>query len=107
MISLTNRQTYYDISNQVGTLRLEGCITLTEDWRVNSFYGQILTTNSLCVGNFAYMEYPNGRSSKTLNEADTEQIIEISQLINSTIADLKYEIKQFQNQSETNKEEES
>lgn len=98
MISLTNRQTYYDISNQIGTLQLEGCVTLTEDWRVNTFYGQVLTTNSLCVGNFAYMEYSNGRSSKTLNEADTEQVVEISQLINDTIADLKEQIKQLQNQ---------
>ena len=107
MISLTNRQTYYDISNQVETLQLEGCVTLTEDWRVNTFYGQILTTNSLCVGNFTYMEYPNGKSSKNLNDIDTKQIIEISQLINDTIADLKEQIEQFKQQSEVNPQEES
>lgn len=107
MTLLTNRQTYYDISNQTETLQLSGSVTFTEDWRINTFYGQISTTNNLCVGNFSYIEYPNGRSSKTLNEAYTEQIIEIGQLINDTIADLREQIIQFQNQSEKEIEEES
>ena len=107
MTLLTNRQTYYNVSNQTESLQLSGSATFTEDQRINTFYGQVLTTNNLCVGNFSYMEYPNGRSSKTLNEAYTEQIIEISQLINNTIADLKEQIRQFQDHSEKEIKEES
>lgn len=107
MITLTNRQTYYNVFNQTETLQLNGSVTFTEDQRINTFYGQILTTTNLGVGNFSYMEYPNGTSSKNLNEANTEQILEIDQLLNNTIADLKQQINQLQNQSEINLEEES
>lgn len=107
MITLTNRQTYYNVSNQTETLQLNGSVTLTEDWRINTFYGQILTTTNLGVGNFSYMEYPNGKSSKNLNDIDTQQVIEISQLINDTIADLKEQIEHFKQESEVNQEEES
>lgn len=107
MVSLTNRTTHYDVLNQTESLILSGYITLSNDWRINAFYGKITNLEDLYVGNFSYMEHPDGKSSKSLDDADTEQIIEISRLINDTLAGLKQQIEELKQESEVNPEEES
>lgn len=95
MISLTNKQTNYAVENEGQTLKVTGQVSFTEDKRIISFNGSILTLEGNYVGNFYYNEGENGKSNRSLSDTDTDKYQDADALLDSTIVELKIAINEL------------
>lgn len=92
MITLTNKQTSYNVSKEATTLKLSGSVSIAENGRINSFNGTISTLEDTYVGNFYYNENENGKSNRNLSDVDTDKYKAADALLDEAIDELKEEI---------------
>lgn len=89
MITLTNKQTSYSVENEGQVVNVTGSVTATEAGRIVSFNGSFVTQEGNYVGNFYYNENENGKSSRSVNDVDTDKYEDADELLDLTIKELK------------------
>ena len=95
MITLTNKQTNYNVENVGETIKITGTVTFTEDGRITSFNGNFMTLQDVYVGNFYYNENSNGKSNRSVSDVDTDKYEDADELLDNTIKELKQQISEL------------
>lgn len=88
MLELTNKRATYNVANSDGEIKLTGEVTISNVDTITSFSGQF-TVEDTYSGSYYYSENEQGKASKSLSDLDVAVQSKASQLLDTTIAEIK------------------